>query len=45
MECCDVEMQVTASRTEERDGAVVDILTYKCPICGREIEKEYPQAQ
>ena len=41
MEHCKVEMQVIDSTIEYRDGAVFDILTFRCPICGEEMKKEY----
>ena len=41
MECCNVEMQVIDSRVEERGSAIFDILTFRCPVCGNEVEKEY----
>lgn len=41
MEHCKVEMRVIDSTIEYRDGAVFDILTLKCPICGEEVKKEF----
>ena len=41
MECCNVMMQVIDSRVEEKDSAIFDILTFRCPICGLEAEQEY----
>lgn len=43
MEHCHVEMQVIDSRVEEKGSAIFDILTFRCPICGAEAEKEYPR--
>lgn len=43
MECCNVEMQVIDSRVEEKDSAIFDILTFRCPMCGEVVEKEYPR--
>lgn len=44
MEHCEVDMQVIDSRVEEKDSAIFDILTFRCPICGAEVTKEYPVA-
>lgn len=41
MEHCKVDMQVVNSRVEEINGAVFDILTFRCPICGETVEKQY----
>lgn len=43
MEHCNIEMRVINSRVETIDGAVFDILTFSCPICGEEVEKQYPR--
>lgn len=41
MKHCDVEMQVIDSKVDETAEPVVDILTFRCPICGKEVKKEY----
>ena len=43
MKHCDVEMQVIDSKVDETAKPVVDILTFRCPICGAEVKKEYPR--
>lgn len=44
MEHCEVDMQVIDSTVEEKDGVVFDILTFRCPVCGEIVTKDYPRA-
>ena len=43
MQHWDVERQVIDSKVDETADPVVDILTFRCPICGAEEKKEYPR--
>ena len=40
---CDVDMQVIDSTLCEKDGVVLDVLTFRCPVCGAQVKQEYPR--
>lgn len=39
MECCRCEMRVKNTVTGKYGDDVVEIVTFECPVCGKEVEE------